>query len=52
VLGLAPARVVPVPAFPGADRRSLYVYLKVRSLPNHFPRRAGIARKRPLRAST
>jgi 16S rRNA (guanine527-N7)-methyltransferase len=52
VLGLTRARVVPVPAFPGADRRCLYVYLKVRSLPNHYPRRAGIARKRPLRAST
>jgi 16S rRNA (guanine527-N7)-methyltransferase len=52
VLGLAPARVVPVPAFPGADRRNLYVYLKVRSLPNGYPRRAGMARKRPLRAST
>jgi 16S rRNA (guanine527-N7)-methyltransferase len=52
VLGLTPARVVPVPPFPGGDRRTLYVYLKVRSLPNHYPRRAGIARKRPLRAST
>jgi 16S rRNA (guanine527-N7)-methyltransferase len=50
VLGLAPARVVPVPAFPGADQRSLYVYLKVGSLPNGYPRRAGIARKRPLHA--
>lgn len=52
VLGLSPARVVPVPSFPGADQRSLYVYLKVGSLPNGYPRRAGIARKRPLRASS
>jgi 16S rRNA (guanine527-N7)-methyltransferase len=52
ILGLEPAPVVAVPAFPGADRRSLHVYLKVGSLPNGFPRRAGIARKRPLRAST
>lgn len=52
VLGLAPARVLEVPPFPGATRRTLYVYLKVRSLPNGFPRRAGIARKRPLKAST
>lgn len=51
VLGLAPARVVPVPPFPGADQRSLYVYLKVRSLPNGYPRRPGTARKRPLQAS-
>jgi 16S rRNA (guanine527-N7)-methyltransferase len=52
VLGLAPARVVPVPPRPGADRHSLYVYLKVGSVPNGYPRRAGMARKRPLRAST
>jgi 16S rRNA (guanine527-N7)-methyltransferase len=52
MLGLAPARVVPVAPFPGADQRRLYVYLKVRSLPNGYPRRPGIARKRPLRAST
>ncbi|MFL5847226.1 MAG: 16S rRNA (guanine(527)-N(7))-methyltransferase RsmG [Solirubrobacteraceae bacterium] len=52
VLGLEPARVVRVPPFPGGDERNLYVYLKVRSLPNRYPRRAGIARKRPLRAST
>lgn len=51
VLGLTPARIVAVPPFPGADQRALYVYLKVRSLPNGYPRRAGIARKRPLRAS-
>ena len=51
-LGLGPARVVDVPAFPGAQRRSLYVYLKVGSLPNGYPRRPGMARKRPLQAST
>lgn len=52
VLGLAPARVLTAPARPHADRRSLYVYLKVRSLPNGYPRRPGIARKRPIRASS
>jgi 16S rRNA (guanine527-N7)-methyltransferase len=52
VLGLAAGRRVAVPPFPGADQRSLYVYLKVRSLPNGYPRRPGMARKRPLRAST
>lgn len=51
VLGLSPARVIEIPPFPDADRRRLYVYLKVRSLPNGYPRRAGIARKRPLQAS-
>lgn len=52
ILGLEPRDTVEVPPFPGADRRRLYVYLKVRSLPNGYPRRAGMARKRPLRAST
>ena len=52
ILGLEPQDVVEVPPFPGADRRRLYVYLKVRSLPNGYPRRPGIARKRPLQAST
>jgi 16S rRNA (guanine527-N7)-methyltransferase len=51
VLGLELSDVVEVPPFPGADRRRLYVYLKVRSLPNGYPRRAGMARKRPLSAS-
>jgi 16S rRNA (guanine527-N7)-methyltransferase len=52
LLGLSAARVVDVPPFPGADRRTLHVYLKVGSLPNGYPRRAGTARKRPLQAST
>lgn len=51
VLGLSPVQTLAVPAFPGGDQRHLYVYLKVRSLPNGYPRRPGIARKRPLRAS-
>jgi 16S rRNA (guanine527-N7)-methyltransferase len=33
-----------------AERRSLYVYSKVRDTPPRFPRRAGMARKRPLSA--
>lgn len=51
-LGLGPGRVQPVPPRAGACRRHLYVYLRVGSLPNGYPRRPGIARKRPLRAST
>lgn len=42
-------RVTP---FPGADRRYLYLYVKVRDTPEQFPRRPGMARKRPLRGST
>ena len=51
LLGMSPARITAVPPFPGADERRLYVYLKVGSLPNGFPRRAGMARKRPLTRS-
>jgi 16S rRNA (guanine527-N7)-methyltransferase len=47
--GLDPVRVEP---FRGADARHLYVYLKVRATPSRFPRRAGMARKRPLQASS
>lgn len=52
LLGLDAPRVVDVAPFPGADRRTLHVYLKVGLVPNGYPRRAGMARKRPLRAST
>jgi 16S rRNA (guanine527-N7)-methyltransferase len=44
-----PRRVAP---FPAAEERRLYLSLKVASTPNGYPRRAGMARKRPLRAST
>ena len=52
VTGLEPADVVVVPPFPGADHRHLYLYSKVRETPPRFPRRPGMARKRPLRANT
>jgi 16S rRNA (guanine527-N7)-methyltransferase len=39
------------PPVPGAEARHLYVYLKVGPTPGRFPRREGIARKRPLRGS-
>ncbi len=48
VLGLEvgePARVQP---YPGAVRRHLHLMLKVRPTPKRFPRRPGVARKRPL----
>jgi len=50
VLGLAPAQRLEFPPAPGAERRNLYVYLKVRSTPNGYPRRPGMARKKPIRA--
>lgn len=49
-LGLDPAGVLPVTDVPGADERHLYVYLKVSSTPRGYPRRPGMARKRPIRA--
>lgn len=48
VLGLERVEVRVVRPFPGADHRRLYVYSKVRPMPPRFPRRAGMARKRPL----
>jgi 16S rRNA (guanine527-N7)-methyltransferase len=52
VVGLEPLPVVPVPARPGAEQRHLYVYLKVGPTPARFPRREGMARKRPLQRSS
>jgi 16S rRNA (guanine527-N7)-methyltransferase len=52
ILGMGlpvPHRVEP---FATAEERRLYLSLKVASTPNGYPRRAGMARKRPLRAST
>jgi len=50
--GLEPVAVYPVWPWPGAQHRHLHLYLKVGSTPNHYPRRPGMASKRPLRAST
>lgn len=52
ILGLEEAGVLAAAPFPGASNYHLYLYLKVRSTPNVYPRRAGVARKRPLGAST
>lgn len=43
--GRAPIRVKP---YPGALHRHLHVMRKVAPTPTRFPRRAGVARKRPL----
>jgi 16S rRNA (guanine527-N7)-methyltransferase len=47
-LGLEVSEIRPVGPFTGADHRHLYVYSKVRETPPKFPRRPGMARKRPL----
>jgi 16S rRNA (guanine527-N7)-methyltransferase len=47
-LGLRRMEVRRVEPFEGARDHHLHVYLKVRNTPERFPRRAGVARKRPL----
>lgn len=49
--GLELAEVRPVRPWIGAEQLHLHLYLKVHCTPSHFPRRPGIASKRPLRAS-
>lgn len=52
VLGLSEPEVVPVEPFPGSARRTLWVFRKIAPTPERFPRRPGIATKRPLSAKT
>ena len=47
-VGLSLTEVRPVQPFPDAEHRHLHVYSKVRPTPERFPRRSGMARKRPL----
>lgn len=47
-VGLSPDRVVAVTPFPGAHSRHLHLFTKVAPTPERFPRRPGMARKRPL----
>jgi 16S rRNA (guanine527-N7)-methyltransferase len=51
-LGMGPLDVRPVAPYPGSRDRALYLSSKVRPTPPQYPRRPGMARKRPLRAST
>jgi 16S rRNA (guanine527-N7)-methyltransferase len=51
-LGMQPGEVVRVQPFEAARDRHLYLYLKVGSVPHGYPRRPGMARKRPLQASS
>jgi 16S rRNA (guanine527-N7)-methyltransferase len=50
--GLAAVQIAPVHPWAGAEHLHLHVYVKVGATPNRFPRRPGMASKRPLRASS
>lgn len=50
VLGLEALSPRPVTPFPGSARRTLHVFRKTGVTPDRFPRRAGMAAKRPLAA--
>lgn len=47
-LGMTLERIVSVSPFADARDRHLHVYLKQEETPQRFPRRVGVARKRPL----
>lgn len=51
-LGLEVEQVRPVAPYRGSERRALHVVRKVAPTPARYPRRAGIATKRPLSAAT
>jgi 16S rRNA (guanine527-N7)-methyltransferase len=47
-VGMAVKAVVPVQPYPTSENRHLHVFRKIAPTPPQFPRRAGMARKRPL----
>jgi 16S rRNA (guanine527-N7)-methyltransferase len=47
-VGMAPAEVLAVKPYPSSENRHLHVYRKIAPTSAGFPRRAGMARKRPL----
>ena len=47
-LGMAVEKVLPVQPFAASENRHLHVFRKISPTPPGFPRRAGMARKRPL----
>ena len=47
-VGMAVKEVIPVQPYPASENRHLHVYRKIAPTPAAFPRRAGMARKRPL----
>ncbi len=50
-LGMVRDEVVAVPPRRGAADHHLHLWSKVSATPDRYPRREGVARKRPLRAS-
>jgi 16S rRNA (guanine527-N7)-methyltransferase len=48
LVGLRPADVLPVTPYPASRNRHLHVFEKVAPTPERFPRRPGMAAKRPL----
>ena len=48
LVGLGVGAVHPETPFAGARDRHLHVFEKIASTPNRYPRRPGMARKRPL----
>jgi 16S rRNA (guanine527-N7)-methyltransferase len=47
-VGMAVGDVLPVQPYPTSSNRHLHVFRKIAPTPPEFPRRAGMARKRPL----
>ena len=47
-VGMAVEEVLPVKPYPSSENRHLHVFRKTSPTPDRFPRRAGMARKRPL----
>lgn len=47
-VGMAVKEVLPVQPYPASEHRHLHVFRKTAPTPPEFPRRAGMARKRPL----
>jgi 16S rRNA (guanine527-N7)-methyltransferase len=47
-VGMAAKQVLPVRPYPASENRHLHVFRKIAPTPAEFPRRAGMARKRPL----
>jgi 16S rRNA (guanine527-N7)-methyltransferase len=51
-LGMSTPETIAVEPFPAARDRHLYLSSKVSSTPSRYPRRPGMARKRPIQASS
>jgi 16S rRNA (guanine527-N7)-methyltransferase len=48
IVGMAVKEVLPVKPYPASENRHLHVFRKIRPTPPTFPRRAGMAKKKPL----